>query len=207
MSLINRSGGKKMISAGRWIRAAMPLTAIATVAIIGMGPLCRADMLEFDLIPLSGNVSGAAGSTVGWGYSITNESATDWLLTTNMVSDSFLYGTPTLLFDFPEVAPGQTVTESFDSIALTGLYEDVLDASAPNGSVDSGNFVLSAQWYDGDPFNGGNFIADAPDTNSAYTAIVTASGGPGIPEPGSIFLMIAGLGLIGAIGVWPRLRA
>jgi len=56
-----------------------------------------------------------------------------------MVSDSFLYGTANLLFDFPEVAPGQTVMESFDPVGLTGLYEDVLNASAPGGSVDSGN--------------------------------------------------------------------
>ena len=78
------------------------------------------------------------------------------------------------------------------------------NASAPGGSVDSGNFVLSAQWYDGDPFNGGNYIADAPDTNAAYSATVIGSGATSVPEPGSIFLIITGLGLI---GVWPRIRA
>lgn len=194
-----------MISAGKWMRATISLGAMAAGVIIGTGSLCRADdVLEFTLIPESGDVSGPAGSTVGWGYSITNESTTDWLLTTNMQSDSFLYGTPNLLFDFPEVAPGQTVTEDFDPVALTGVYEDVLDASASPGSVDSGNFVLSAQWYDGDPFNGGNYIADAPDTNAAYSATVIGSS---TPEPGSFLLISGGLALLGITRFWPQTRS
>jgi len=203
MNVINRAGGKKVISE-KWIRA-VSLMAIATAAMVGKGSLCRADdVLTFDLIPESGDVSGPAGSTVGWGYSITNESITDWLLTTNLVSDSFLYGSPTPLFDFPEVAPGTTATESFDPVGLAGLYQDVLNASAPAGSLDSGNFVLSAQWYDGDPFNGGNFIADAPDTNAAYSATVTGSA---VPEPGSFLLIAGGLLLLGIPGFWSRIRS
>jgi len=185
-----------MMSGRKWIRAAISLAGVVA-AMIGTGELCRAqDSLTFDLIPLTGNVAGLPASTVGWGYSITNNSSTDWLLTTNMVSDSFLYGTPTLLFDFPEVAPGATVTESFDPVGLTGLYEDVLGASSPGGSTDSGNFVLSAQWYDGDPFNGGNYIADAPDTNAAYSATVTGSSAP---EPASLFLIVSGLVAFGIV--------
>ena len=186
MNFITRFGGNKVISAGRWIRAALSLTAMA--AMIGTGSLCRADdVLDFDLIPSSGDVAGLPGSTVGWGYSITNESTTDWLLTTNLVSDSFLYGAATSLFDFPEVAPGATVTESFDPINGIGLYELTWDPGAPAGFVNSGNFVLSAQWYDGDPFNGGTYIADALDTNAAYSATVSASGPSGTPEPASRF--------------------
>jgi protein-disulfide isomerase len=67
----------------------------------------------------------------------------------------------------------------------------VLNDSAPNGSVDGGDFVLSAQWYDGDPFNGGAFIADAVDTDAAYTATVTSSSS--IPEPSSFVLLAGGM--------------
>jgi len=70
-----------------------------------------ADSITFSLLPSGGNVSGPAGSLVGWGYSITNNSSTDWFLATNLNSDSFANGIPTLIFDFPEVAPGATVTE------------------------------------------------------------------------------------------------
>jgi len=206
MSLINRFGGKKVISAGKWIRAARSLTALATLAIIGTGSLCRADSFTFDLIPGSGNVTGPAGSTVGWGYSITNDSVADWLLTTNLNSDSFADGTATSLFDFPEVAPGATVTEAFDPINGIGLYELAWDPSAPTGFVNSGNFVLSAQWYDGDPFNGGSFIADAPDTNAAYSATVSSSGPAPVPEPSSIFLFATAIALFGVIRASPGLR-
>jgi hypothetical protein len=203
MSLISRFGGKKVTSVGKWIRAAISLTAMATAAIIGTGSLGLAsDIFTFDPIPASGDVAGLAGSTVGWGYSITNESATDWLLTINLVSDTFLDGTVNLLFDFPEVAPGATVAESFDPVDSIGLYELTWDPDAPTGFVNSGNFVLSAQWYDGDPFNGGNYIADAPDTNAAYSATVSGSG---VPEPASFLLIVAGLAVLGAIGIWPRL--
>ena len=79
------------------------------------------------------------------GYSITNESTTDWLLTINLNSDAFLDGTANSLFDFPEVAPGTTVTDAFDPINSIGLYELTWDPDAPTGFTNSGNFVLSAQ--------------------------------------------------------------
>ena len=72
-------------------------------------------------------------------------------------------GTPTLLFDFPILAPGGTVTEAFDSVNSIGLFELQWDVSAPVGFVNIGNFTLSGEWWDGDPLNGGNFIAAAPD--------------------------------------------
>lgn len=141
-----------------------------------------ADTLQFALIPSSGNVSGMAGSTVGWGYSITNQSSADWLVTTNLTADSFLDGTPSLVFDFPIVGPGQTATETFNASTGVGLYQLTWDANAPMGFVNSGDFVLSAQWWNGNPANGGTLIADAPDTSAAYAATVS-TGTSMIPEP------------------------
>ena len=178
----------------RWRRVLLLLPLLFVAAVPNR--LLAGDIYDFGIIPGDGNISGAPGATIGWGYSITNDSATDWLLATNLDADSFAYGTPTLLFDFPEVAPGATVTESFDPIGGTGLYEDVLNASAPPGSVDSGNFVLSAQWYEGDPFNGGNFISDAIDSSAAYTATVTVEVS-GVPEPSSKWLFLTAIVAIG----------
>ncbi len=146
-----------------------------------------ADVYTFSTIPADGNITGAPGATIGWGYSITNDSKSDWLLATNLDAGSFAFGTPKLLFDFPEVAPGTTVTEAFDPIGLMGLYEDTLNSSAPVGSADSGDFVLSAQWYDGDPFDGGTFIADAVDISQPYTA--TVAGRSIVPEPSQFFVL------------------
>jgi protein-disulfide isomerase len=177
----------RSFSGARRLVLLIPLLLAATTPSLLMG----SDVYMFSTIPGSGNISGAPGATIGWGYSITNESTSDWLLATNLGADSFAFGTPTLLFDFPEVAPGATVTEVFDPIGLTGLYEDVLNDSAPNGSVDSGDFVLSAQWYEGDPFNGGTLIGDAVDTDAAYTATVTSSSST--PEPSSFVLLASGI--------------
>ena len=192
-SILRSSGG------ARRLVLLIPLLLAATAPSLLLG----SDIYTFTTIPGDGNISGAPGATIGWGYSITNESTSDWLLATNLNADSFAFGTPTLLFDFPEVAPGATVSEVFDPIGLTGLYEDVLNVSAPNESVDSGNFVLSAQWYDGDPFNGGKFIADAVDTDAAYAATVTSSSST--PEPSSFLLLAIGIiAMVSRVPVWGR---
>lgn len=175
----------------QWLQTVM---ALSILLIAGGGSAIADEIFTFDLIPADGNVNGAAGSTVGWGYSITNQSSTDWLVTTNLVSDSFSNATLNLLFDFPEIAPGTTVTESFDALNNVGLYDLVWDATAPGGFVNSGNFTLSAQWFDGDILSGGNYIVDAPDTNAAYSASVTA--GAATPEPHTFFLGIIAIGVV-----------
>jgi hypothetical protein len=170
-------------------------TLLAAVVFCLASPLF-ADSITFTTLPSDGNVSGPAGSLVGWGYSLTNDSSADWFLATNLNSDSFSNGTPTLLFDFPEVAPGATVTEAFDAVNGIGLYELQWDPAAPTGFVNSGDFVLSGQWWDGDPFNGGNYIADATDTSLPYSAIVSASTTSTVPEPSSFVLLMAAVSLI-----------
>jgi len=165
---------------------------LAGVLLFLAGPV-SADIV-FTTTPPDGNVSGSPGSLVGWGYSITNTDPSDWFLSTDLNSDSFSNGTPTLLFDFPEVAPGATVTEAFDPVNSIGLFELQWDPSAPIGTVNSGNFVLSGELWDGDPFNGGTFIADALDTSAAYTATVTGS--ESTPEPGSFPLLASGLAIM-----------
>ena len=67
-----------------------------------------ADPFTFSMLPGDGNISGTSGSTIGWGYTITNLS-TNWLLTTNLSADLFLNGTANALFDFPILAPGATL--------------------------------------------------------------------------------------------------
>jgi hypothetical protein len=136
----------------------------------------------FTLLPSDGNVFGVPGSLVGWGYTLTNTDPSAWFMSTDLNSDSFSNGTPSLLFDFPILAPGGTVTEAFDSVNGIGLFQLQWDLSAPVGFVNSGNFVLSGGWWDGDPLNGGNFIADAPDIAVPYSATVE-QGSSAVPEP------------------------
>lgn len=152
--------------------AFLPLALVASAT-------AWADTYSFTALP--NDVAGPAGSTVGWGYTISNQSSTSWLVVTALSAGIFDHGTPNYVFDFPDIAPGASVTASFDAVGLAGLYEFTWDASAPAGFVNSGFFILSAQWWDGDPLAGGNFLTDALDESAAYSA--TVLGSPSVPEP------------------------
>ena len=164
------------------------------VAVLSAATL-SADSITFSLLPGDGAVSGAAGSLVGWGYSITNNSAADWFLATDLNSDSFSNGAPTPLFDFPEVGPGQIVTEAFDAVNSIGLFELQWDVTAPAGFVNAGNFILSGQWWNGDPLNGGSVIAVATDVALPYSAYVSGGPNSGAPEPAGTYLLVLGIAL------------
>lgn len=161
-----------------------------------------AGTLDFSVLPTTGHLPGAPGSTIGWGYSLTNESSTDWLVTTALNTGPFLHAVPTLVFDFPVLNPGASVTVPFDFSVSTGLFELTWDSSAPIGFSNSGNFVLSAEWWTGDPFLDGLFITTAPDTMQPYSATVVVA-----PEPQPWMLLASGIISIVLFRLWPRVRA
>ena len=147
---------------------------------------------EFSL-PVS-NISGSAGSTIGWGYGFVNNSPTDWLFVTDISSDSdFLHGTSTTTpFDYPVLMPNSSVMENYSGIS--GLADLAWDSDAPIGFVNSGNFIATAYFYDGDPFVGGNLIGPAGTHEASYNATVTSP----VPEVSTItsfgLLLTLGLG-------------
>lgn len=141
--------------------------------------------------PLDGNIGGPAGSTIGWGYEIVNPEAALWLVLTGVSADPFLNATPLALFDLPVLAPGVTLHQAFDGV--NGLYGINWDASAPLGFVNTGAFLLTAEWWDGDPLAGGGFVESADSLSLDYTAIVTQQGPGELPEPALPLLMAAGL--------------
>lgn len=151
------------------------------------------DTYVFTTVPADGLVQGPPGSTVGWGYSITNESPVNWLVTTELNAGLFVQGTPdSSVFDFPIVAPGQTVTQIFDPANATGLYAFTWDATAQLGISNIGFFALGADWWNGDPASGATFLSSAPVQNTSYDAtetIVSANA----PEPISLALCSFGI--------------
>lgn len=154
--------------------------------LVAVVPAMAADIYDFSVLPQGGAIDGAPGSTIGWGYSIHNESSSMWLVTTEMDSGVFQHGTPNLLFDFPAVAPGSTVTVPFDAATATGLDELTWDNSAPAGFTNSGSFELSAGWWSGDPLAGGQFQFAAAASNQSYVASVASVAAP---EPATIALV------------------
>jgi hypothetical protein len=153
-------------------------TLLAAVA-----PVMTADIYDFSVLHNSGAITGVTGSSIGWGYSIHNESSSLWLVTTELDSGVFQHGTPDLLFDFPAIASATTVTVPFDVVKGAGLAELTGDSSAPGGFSNSGNFVLSADWWSGDPLGAGRDLFAAPASVQSYVASVAT------PEPATIALI------------------
>jgi hypothetical protein len=168
--------------------------SFAATAILFPSGVASADIptYTFSTIPASGNIQGTPGSTIGWGYVITNNDLTDWLVTTNLTSDPFANGVPDAsLFDFPIIAPGASVSLGYDSMAGAGLFALTWNPSAPVGFTDSGLFTLSAEWWTGDPFAGGAFIQTAVAGTAAYSAVVSSPAISAVPEPNSFLLLLA----------------
>jgi hypothetical protein len=138
-------------------------------------------IIEFDLIPTDGTVQGTPGSTVGWGYSITNNDPSLTWVASDFSTGPIADATPSVLFDFPVVLPGQTVQEDFDPVNEIGLLQLIWDETAPEGTLIQGLFVLSGDWYTADPSFGGVFVETGVPVSVAYEASVADP--VGAPEP------------------------
>jgi hypothetical protein len=171
------------------MRKKLAFIGLCTAVAFLICPSAHADSWTLGLLPPSGAISGPAGATIGWGYTITNLSNTQWLVLSGISADPFQHATPNAIFNFPIVAPGTTVTLAFDPNNLLGLFALTWDTTAPFGFTNSGTFIVNGEWWDGDPFVGGNFLSFAPDGTAAYSATV-------VPEPGSLLLLGGGAGLL-----------
>ncbi len=176
---------------------------LLAVALVGLGMLigggaARADgvSFSFSLEPTGGAITGSQGSTIGWGYSVTNNSS-DYLVlwsVNSSVSFDSSFGPQALLNIAegnppPPLAPGASEMVFFnpspsDPTAETGLFELVLSPNAPIGTV-TGLFDLTGNFYDSSSLS--NFIQQT-DEMANYSVTVTS-----VPEPSSILLLTTGV--------------
>jgi len=161
----------------------------------------------FTLSPTSGDISGSAGDTVGWGFTLTN--STDFLVVdssdfcvgvitspcsntlgtyTDFIGPNFIIAGPS-----PE---STSITQSFDSSLATGVGSFLINNSALPGQSVSGEIVVTYDLYSVDP-NDPSFdpSVDTISVGNEVTAdaSVTVAGATAIPEPGSLILVLAGL--------------
>lgn len=184
-----------------------------------------ADSFTFSALPGPGVSHTTPGSTIGWGYSITNNSATDWLVVYGLTAGNFPGATPNpYFFDFPSIAPGTSRIVPYNPFSpfgysflaqngfahpvlnlpynpvtnpfnALGLYQVTIGPNVPLGTVFSGNFVITVGWFSGD-------------VDTSQSAQLLALGGTAsapysaivTPEPATLTLV--GMGIFGlAFGV------
>ena len=124
-------------------RVALIITFL--VGLLGSPPAFAVPDWSVSLLPASGEIAGAPGATIGWGYTITNLDVDAWLSLSGLNTDPFANGTALSLFDFPTLAPGDSVTVPFIADTL-GLVQLTWDLTAPAGAVNTGAFLLSGEW-------------------------------------------------------------
>ena len=172
----------------------MPFRLLTVIFAFAAAALGAPLTWTFGTLPPSGHIAGPPGATIGWGYELENQDPANWLVVTALNADPFAHGVPdAAVFDFPVLAPGEKRVVPYDG--LQGLYALTWDPAAPIGYVTIGQFSLDAEWYDGDPFSGGQFVVFADPVSSPYSAAV-------VPEPG-----LGGLVLLSAAGVIAAARA
>lgn len=162
-----------------------------------------AGTLSFTLSPDS-SLTGSPGSTVGWGFTISNTFAPgspEWILI-----DQVQFNTPTPVgvfapFGFPMViGPGvgnlNPYAEAFDNALATGVGRVTIDAGAQAGDFSAGDIVLLYSIYSADPVNdplfdpGANLVAAG--LSASASALVTVSGASqSVPEPSAALLLLA----------------
>ena len=125
---------------------------------------------------------------------------------TNIGSDPFtdVLSADASPFDFPILAPGETRSVAFNPVTVEGLFQLTWDPLAADGTTNLGAFVLSAEFWDGDPLVGGStFLASADPQSAPYSATVVAP----VPEPGTLALMSTGAGIAALVRRRRRTRA
>ncbi len=155
------------------------------------------------LDPPGGAIPGTPGQTVGWGFTITNNT-TYYLLFDNSYfcepgqDPTYTTCAPTLgtyndyiATNSTEVAPMSAITETFGANGTSGFGGYSIYPSAALGAMDSGTLLATYMEYDGDPLTGANPVSG--DINLSASASVTVITTPAVPEPASWTLLPAGL--------------
>jgi hypothetical protein len=169
------------------------------------------------LIP--GSLSGPPGPTLGWGFTIANDSGyieiTSSQFCENPVNFPLVCSSPTtgtyndiissppndVIVGPPGGTEADSVSQSFDPVALMGVGSFVINGGASVGASDAGEIVLTYNLSDLDP-NDPNYdpsvdllATDLQLTANTNITVSGPAGPPGLPEPGTAWLAFGVLGV------------
>ena len=168
----------------------------------------------------TGDMSGAPGATVGWGWSFVNDTPYYIEFSSNQFCDAPVILTPVLVCNAPTtgtyqdivvgndpiIAPNTTTpVENFDPVGLTtGIGYFQIDPAATAGASDVGQIVLTYDEYllnpnDPNCQTGCQVGFDIPVGAEASVTVAQVA----TPEPGGGMLGLFGL-LIGLVWRWKK---
>jgi len=161
-------------------------------------------LLQLD--PVGGAISGQPGETIGWGFTLSND--TDYLVVTSasfnapssMGSFTDYISQPSNFFVVGPPPESSTVSQVFDQTLMTGIGSFTIDPTAMIGSVVNSSIVLTYDLFSVSP-NDPSFDPDVDTLSNGNLVTATASvsvvPGVAVPEPSTIFLIVLGfLGMI-----------
>ena len=191
----------------------MPLNNRVVLILLAAALLLPAAHAGAIFTPSPATISGNPGDTVGWGFTISND--TDYLLITSAdFTPATALGTFTDFigqYNFIVVGPSPestSVSQIFDPIALTGVGSFLISPSATPGSVITGSLTLTYDLFSVSP-NDPNFDPDTDTLSNGNiltaAAEVDVTGVSAVPEPASFGLVGVAL-LIGGTAKKARQR-
>ncbi len=177
-----------------------------TLVLTGTG-VAQASVL-FTLDPPGGAVSGAPGDTVGWGFTVTNDSALEWIVVTgstlysnkdydpgytgatpwgiytDLMSNSISYDTP--------LAPSSSLSLPFAPGVnpQTGAGSFAIDSATPYNDQAIGYIAFDYQIFTENPAL--NYSAPYTFTSSPQINVAIST-----PEPSTYALLCLSLGVVG----------
>jgi PEP-CTERM motif len=176
--------------------------SIATLLLLALAARANADDISLTLDPASGALTGPAGSTVGWGFTLSNSgsgfaviSGSDFCVgpITSPCGTSFGSYTDFIGQQFIVVG-SSSVTETFDNNTQFGLGSFFINP-ASTGTV-TGLAVVFYDLFSVDP-NSPDFNPDLDTISNgnlltADASVTVGSSTTSTPEPGSLLLLTAG---------------
>jgi hypothetical protein len=145
------------------------------------------------LTPANGFIEGGPSETVGWGYTLSNDTSFYLLVDASYFCQlgedpAFTTCTQTLgtYTDFIAsnltiISPHSSTSQTFDPNFMTGVGSYTIDPSAPLYSMDTGSVVATYQEYMGNPLVSGTQVSG--DIELSASAMVEA-----VPEPATLTL-------------------
>ena len=162
--------------------------------------------VTFSLDPVSGNISGNRGDTIGWGFTVSNDTPY-WLSVSGsgFVMDKDLsWGT---YVDFSTnsvpVAPvfylnPTLLTMPFNLIDVTGAGSFAISPDTPFGDRATGQITFSYDIYYSDPSKGGAQLLPGGDGHGSFSINATVATTV-VPEPSTYLLLAIALVAVGVV--------